>query len=84
MLLNDRMIENLNHVIYMQDLRKGDLADSAGITRVQLSRIIHGKSKTTIDTCEALATAIGLPADSLFMTPSRFQKMLSEILSPVA
>lgn len=84
MTLNQRMVENLNHAIETLGLRKVDVAAQAGIHPVQLSKILHGKSGTTLDTCEALSSAIGVPAESLMLTPSRFQKLLSEIVSAVA
>jgi transcriptional regulator with XRE-family HTH domain len=82
--LNDRVVANLIHAIDEMHLPKGEVAEAAGITRVQLSRILHANSRTTVDTCESLANAIGLPADSLFMEPIRFKNLVKEILSAVA
>lgn len=84
MQLSNNVIANLAFIIHANHLKQGELAEAAGITRVQLNRIVNGKSRTTVDTCELLAIAAGLPADALFMPPLKFRKMFQENLVETA
>jgi len=47
------------------------LADKAGLTRVYLSRIIHGRSVPTIDVAARIADALEVPLSSLLEKSSR-------------
>jgi len=46
------------------------LASQVGITRPNMSNIISGKSKPSLDTLERIASALNLPITELFEQPA--------------
>ncbi|MDR1716912.1 MAG: helix-turn-helix transcriptional regulator [Prevotella sp.] len=47
----------------------GDLAINIGIARENLSKLVNGKSKPSIDTFERIALALEVPISDLFDSP---------------
>lgn len=79
------MILKQNAVANMETLManghtQAELAQFAGVSRVQINRILNGHSKPEIDTCEALAVAFDLPPEALLLAPAEFSRLLSEKL----
>jgi putative transcriptional regulator len=48
-----------------------NVADDAGVSRVYLSRIIHGKSVPTLEVAARIADALGIPLSDLLEKKSR-------------
>lgn len=53
------------------------IATKADITRVYLSKIIHGRATPTIEVASKIAEALGLPLGELLKSPRQFKKILS-------
>ena len=46
------------------------LSSQIGITQPNMSNIVSGKSKPSLDTLERIASALGVPVTDLFAPPS--------------
>jgi transcriptional regulator with XRE-family HTH domain len=53
--------ERIKTVLDEKGLKQQELADSAGMTKSYLSRIIHGTENITVKTIEALEKALKTP-----------------------
>jgi len=50
--------ERIKDILVEKGLKQQELADSAGMTKSYLSRIIHGTENVTVQTIEALQRAL--------------------------
>ena len=66
---------NLKALRLSRGLTQPQLAKSAHISPVQLSRIERGKSEPRIDTIYSIASALGVGLDELLMEPKRLQSV---------
>lgn len=53
------------------------IADKAGITRVYLSKIIHGKATPTLDVAAKVASALDMPLSLLLDSPKKLSGILA-------
>lgn len=51
--------------------RVQEVADKAGLSRIHLSRIIHGHCVPTLDVAAKIADAVGIPLDRLLKKSSK-------------
>jgi transcriptional regulator with XRE-family HTH domain len=54
------------------------VADKAEITRVHLSRIIHGHATPSIDVAARLAQAVDIPLAGLLVEPENFSEKVAQ------
>lgn len=79
MILKTNAVANIESLI-ANGHTQAELAECAGISRVQMNRILNGHSKPEIDTCEALAVAFGFPPIALLLSPLEFSRMVRKNL----
>lgn len=72
----DHFRTNVKQCITDGGLRQKDIASKAKITEANLTRILRGQSVPGLDTCEAIANALGVSLTTLIEQPS-------EVLSDV-
>jgi transcriptional regulator with XRE-family HTH domain len=69
--LVDNFAFNLRAEMKRAGITGAELAERAGLHYVTISRILNGKISPSLDTCENIARAIGMRADTAFLEPSR-------------
>lgn len=57
--------ENVEREYKSRNWTQDDLAGAAGIGRPSLNRILNKKAVPGLDTCEAIANALGIPLEEL-------------------
>jgi len=82
--LRNHFVANVQFVIHDHGLSQQQIADLAGISRVNLNRILQLHAVPSIDTCEAIAAAIELPLATLLLPPRQFEKVIKEIFQTMA
>lgn len=60
---------NLREAMEEKGITTIQLATKAKLHRVTVSRILHGHLMPTLETCEKLANAAGMRADTAFLEP---------------
>lgn len=63
---------NLRRAIESHGTSQRALATAAGVSFTHLNRILQGHNDPTIEICERLARAAGVPMISLFLDPADF------------
>lgn len=57
---------NLRREMQRQGLSQQDLSERTGLHYVTISRILTGKIEPSIESCELLARAVGMPPEMIF------------------
>lgn len=63
--------DNLRDAMQERGLDQQDLAKKSGVHYVTISRILGGKQDPTVTVCERLASAAGIRADLVFLSPEK-------------
>lgn len=63
--------DNLRSAMEERGLDQQELSQKSGVHYVTISRILSGKQDPTVGVCEKLATAAGIRADLVFLTPEK-------------
>ncbi len=61
----------IKEILKEQGITNISLADQVGITRPNMSNIVNGKTKPSLDTLERIAVALGVPFTDLFEQPKQ-------------
>ncbi|MBN1851101.1 MAG: helix-turn-helix transcriptional regulator [Pirellulales bacterium] len=71
MALSRNFVKNLKKALEEAEISQAELARLSGVHYVTINRILHGHLNPTIDTCEALAKALGIKPEYAFSAPAR-------------
>ena len=71
MTAEDVFRDNVRRCLEERGVPQWQVADAAGITQPQLSRIITGLNVPTIRTCGKIAVALGVPLSRLLCVPGK-------------
>jgi transcriptional regulator with XRE-family HTH domain len=66
---------NLRAEIDRREVSQVSVAESAGISTVYLSMILHGKATPSLGTCDRLAEAVGVAVEKLFKAPKKVPEL---------
>ncbi len=69
MSLKTNFIANVKATCKDKGVSQAELARLSGFSEVHISRVFNGKSTPSIDFCEEIANAIGLPPAFVFVSP---------------
>lgn len=69
MSLRDNIAANIEAACQEKGISQSELARLSGCSRPHLNRIIQRKAAATVDVCEVIAKALGIPAPFLFVKP---------------
>ncbi len=61
----------IKEILKEQGITNISLADQVGITRPNMSNIVNGKTKPSLDTLERIAVILGVPFTDLFEQPKQ-------------
>ena len=61
----------IKEILKDQGVTNISLADQVGMTRPNMSNIVNGKTKPSLDTLERIAVALGVPFTDLFEQPKQ-------------
>lgn len=67
--LLQNFVANLREAMEEKDISGAELARRSKLHWVTISRILNGHLSPTLETCEKLATAVGMRADTAFLEP---------------
>jgi transcriptional regulator with XRE-family HTH domain len=67
--LLDNFAANLRDAMVLTGVTGQELSKRSGLHYVTISRILNGKLSPSVETCEKLAIAAGIRADTAFLEP---------------
>lgn len=78
MILEQRMRRNLKH---LNDLgyTQEELASLAGVSRVQINRVLNGDGEPRLKTCEQLAVSLGMDPTAMLLPAEEFDSIAQTI-----
>ena len=74
---SDRFRLNLRRWIVARNLTQKDLAAKAGVSRPYLCRVLAGEIAPSLEKCERLSTAAGLPLIDCLVSTWTFAKKIT-------
>ena len=77
--LQEYAASNLGRLLEATGISQSEMGRIVDVSRVQISRILHGHSGISLDTCQAIAEHFGLPINALCQAPHQFEKLIKEI-----
>lgn len=69
MALTDNFRSNVREEMKRQRVGQQELARRTGLHYVTISRILTGTIEPKVETCEQIATALGVRPDTIFLSP---------------